>query len=222
MPGQRCWRWSVIAVALALLVLAVEPARAERPGIALPGRSGDEISANAEDLGLVDNHTYLSPQFGIEVTWSDAWQADAAEMESDTASELDRVSVISHDARFQAFFVKAYREDAESYADRFVAFRGDSGEGACLVGEGVHGDVVWLAYRYEEDGDDVFDLVEIRAVREQAVIQVVEVLGWQSSFDEAFATASGEIEIDGKEPFQTVSGWPEQPEDDMHPSGRGC
>jgi hypothetical protein len=209
--SQREWKaiWRQFAVVLAfLLILVPQPGFAERPELPGPHAASAGISATAAELGLIDTLSYASPQFGIEVSWTDAWQADPAAMESDPARALDRLSIVSESSRFQVFLVSADGEPVESYLERFVEFRTADDSSARVVSATTTGDHAVFAYHYIELGEDVYDLVEIRLVSNGSVIQVVEVIAWADEFDAAFDQVDGEIEVGREAPFLSATGWP--------------
>jgi hypothetical protein len=173
------------------------------------GEAFGRPETSAEELGLIDANTYASPQFGNVVTWRDPWEADSSSMESSQADALDRVSVVTDVARFQAFFISAQGETASEYADRFIEYRTDDDPTIELVNSGNTGEVYWIAYSYAAEGDIAYDVVEISLVDAGSTLQVVEMLGWPEGFGEAFDDGMRDIEVDGRVPFVVIEGWPE-------------
>lgn len=61
-----------------------------------------DVQAQLEEAGLVDETTYVSPQFGVEVTWDgDVWYADEDDertASSNTEEEVDTLALIRDDS----------------------------------------------------------------------------------------------------------------------------
>jgi hypothetical protein len=55
----------------------------------MPGQQDDPVSPSTdyEDLGLVSDSEYISPQFGIDVTWDDRWAFDESAFDIVIASD---------------------------------------------------------------------------------------------------------------------------------------
>jgi hypothetical protein len=163
----------------------------------------------AIELGLVGSMSYQSPQFGFEITWTDAWQADLSSMESNPEIALDRLSIVSGTARFQAFYVAAEGETAGEYAERFLEFRLSGDPSMEIVGTGDRRGVYWIAYTSESAGTDVKGVVEITLAGDGTAIQVVEIMDHAAEFERVFSDSQESIEVEGEGPFRVLLGWPE-------------
>ena len=163
----------------------------------------------AVELGLVGPMSYQSPQFGFEITWTDAWEADPSSMESNPEIALDRLSIVSGTARFQAFYVAAEGETAGEYAERFIEFRLSGDPSMAIVGTGDRRGVYWIAYTTESAGTEVRGVVEITLAGDGTAIQVVEIMDHAGEFDRVFSDSLESIEVEGEGPFRVLLGWPE-------------
>ena len=163
----------------------------------------------AVELGLVGPMAYQSPQFGFEITWSDAWEADLSSMESNPEIALDRLSIVSGTARFQAFYVAAEGETAGEYAERFLEFRMSGDPSMEVVGSGDRRGVFWIAYTFVSAGTEVKGAVEISLAGDGTAIQVVEIMDHAEQFDAVFSDSQESIAVEGTVPFRVLLGWPE-------------
>lgn len=213
-PDKKRTRQGIVVVLMLLVLLALMPNTSAQglKDATLPQESessADESAPQDQELGLIDDLAYESPQFGNRVTWVEPWVADLQSMETSPDRSLDRLSIVTDTTRFQAFFIAADGETAADYTDRFITYREDQDPSIEIFDRGARRGVEWIAYTYEEQGDLVYDLVEIRLVDDDTIIQVVEVIGWPEEFAESFEEAMSGVEIAGQAPFVLVEGWPE-------------
>jgi hypothetical protein len=160
------------------------------------------------EIGLIDGTTYQSPQFGYRISWDDGWSADTTSMESNPGISLDRLSIVSGSARFQAFYVAAEGESASEYAERFINFRTSGDPTMRIVTSGDRRGVVWIAYAMESQGSEALGVVEISLVGDGAIMQVIEVIDRSPTFGSAFDSAMASILVEGEPPFRILAGWP--------------
>ncbi len=175
----------------------------------IAGSAPESVAPNAHELGLIEANTYASPQFGTVVTWVAPWEADLASMETDSTNALDRLSIVTDSARFQAFFILAQGETPEEYASRFIEFRLNDDPTIKIVESGTIRGVYWIGYTYAAQGGIVQDIVEISLVGDSNTIQVVEIIGWPEEFNDSFDDAMDKIDVNGGAPFLVTDGWPE-------------
>jgi hypothetical protein len=208
---------------LTLVALLLAPGSAGGVGLAHDLKEGEgSQSANnqsdsmtratpggAVELGLVGPMAYQSPQFGFEITWSDDWAADLSSMESNAEIALDRLSIVSGTARFQAFYIAAEGETAGEYAERFLEFRLSGDPSMEIVGMGDRRGVYWIAYTFDAAGTEVKGAVEISLAGDGSAIQVVEIMDHAAQFETVFSASQESIAVEGAVPFRVLLGWPE-------------
>lgn len=133
------------------------------------GRSG--VDPALEDSGVIDEVTYESPNYGYELTWTEAWTV----IPDNTRSErdYDQVQLISEDNWVVSFSGEVLPEDVTivDYMDSLIASEEDSGSeillddaddeaGAYLAvyesDSGVEMVVYAVAMSYDRDGTAIF------------------------------------------------------------------
>jgi len=184
--------------------------------IASPNGAGAQIrerieaspEAEVDAAGVLGEFEYQSPQFGYTVEWAEPWVVDPAATESNIGIALDRLSLISGTARFQVFFVAAEGETAAEYAERFIDFRISYDPTTEIVTTGDRRGLTWIAYSFVSDGQQAVGVAEVSLSADGTAIQVVEVMDYDVTFEDAFDSASTGVELDGASPFRVLVEWP--------------
>jgi hypothetical protein len=196
---------NLIAIFTALMLLL---ATILSVGIAAAqGASNQELTP--EQLGLVEDDTYRSPQFGNQVSWDRHWEADLVNMSTDREHFLDQLSIVSESGRFQAFYVQSSDELLSKYLERFVKYREGVYEDLKVVDQDKDEDTYTLHLSWTEGGRAVESILEFSFVnRDLGVIQIVELITYPENAVNAFDQAQSGIFIAERKPFQVIQEFP--------------
>jgi hypothetical protein len=158
-----------------------------------------------EELGLIDETTWESPQFGTEVTWDDgAFTVNEDWLSSDEETLVDVLSLGGDGTTVEIYAVGITSTDygASDYLADLMAFREDNLGDAGFEEVLADGDdeTAWFAYSAAEGDDPFVALGEITFV-DGEFMHVAQLSVWLSDLEDGFPAVQDGIEVDGKEPF---------------------
>ena len=195
-------RITSVLLGLMIVVAGLESARSPI--------SAHAAQVEGEELGIVDDTTYRSPQFEVEVTWSGQWEVDERGLESSEEARLDRLSLQNESlsATFQAIFVLAGSETAAEYRDRLREFRRELYPDLTLIEETETGESATLLYSFEEAGFTYLSYIEVQLLEDESVFQLVELSVWEETGEAAFIDAQATIRVGDAAPFVQANVFP--------------
>jgi hypothetical protein len=178
--------------------------------------------AELEELGLVGEGEYESPQFGYAVEWSTEWALDeyyAVPLVSDTDAGVDEVylewtgeradpdetayAMVSGQANGEGVDETLERWTGDEYAERW----GEHVDANVII-EANDGDTgVVLFSLYREDTERQYYKINVVVEREGGEVLYLTLNTWEPDFEAAYAAAGG-ILVDG-EPLLTLTDWDE-------------
>jgi hypothetical protein len=197
-----------------------------RPGSTLPGKPGSSSPdqnesetgrggegldlAQYEDLGLLAEGDYVSPQFGVGVTWDDTWYFDASyedPITSDTAAGLDSLSLSWNGDENASIFVTivasegATPEDIVDYwASAEYLEETSSPDAEVLLQETSRsGSASVLVRDYLDDGTEVSIVRGALCADAQCdTLVMVAMFALPDVLPDAYEDARSDIELDGE------------------------
>jgi hypothetical protein len=172
------------------------------------GRGGQGADlADFEDLGLVDEGEYVSPQFDVEITWDDTWVFASTFEEPITSDEeagVDTMTVSWTGEGGSSIFITVADSGGEVTPEALADYRasdeyvGEDGE-VLLNDTSRSGAGAVLIRGFLEDGTEVLVLREAMCADAQCdSLAISMMVGEPNSFPDAYADARSDIEVDGE------------------------
>ncbi len=163
--------------------------------------------ADYEDLGLLDEGEYVSPQFDTEVLWEDAWSfyLDGDEpIISDTENATDSVTLVWNGEDFVLLYVDIYESDGftpvdleELWAsDDYLAESADP-DAEVLLQDSNRSTGSVLIRDYLSDGEEILLLRQATSLDGGDTLAVVTLIGLPDSFTDAYADAGDGLTVEG-------------------------
>lgn len=169
--------------------------------------NGADLDPEQEELGLVSETEYESPQHGYALEWDESWALDDEEEEplvSDEDSESDRLSLINEEdtafltiSGFPAqgdtpedaveYFATTYVEDNLSDQAEVLLEEADNELGAVVISDETESGLVLIQY---------FEFVVLE--ESDTIVQITLTVP-ADSFEDAFGAVEDEITLDGEQ-----------------------
>lgn len=179
------------------------------------GGQGTDLS-DYEELGLVSESEYVSPQHDVEVVWDDNWYFDDSAddpISSDASSGFDSISITWTGEAYVVTYIDILEsegfapEDYVEYwlSDEFASTVLDA-DAEILLEESSDSSGAVLYRDYLEDGTEISMLREATCLdRRCDLMATTMMIGLPETFGDAYADAEDGIEVDGDALFTTFS-----------------
>lgn len=179
-----------------------------------PEPSSDEADApNLEDLGVIAEGEYVSPQFDTEATWTSRWEVVETNLYSNEETLVDNIELTDPKANsFQLSLLVSNDETPEEYVERLLEARNDaddSGE-VEIIGQGDVEDRSFVIYITTIQDTVTYVYSEIGYYDEDDEVLIkTEIFAEPDSAQSVFDRVQKDIEIDGDPPFLNEDDLPE-------------
>ena len=178
---------------------------------------GDESSPDSDlsDLGIIDEGTYESPQFGVELTWPTEWEPAVESISSSEADGFDQITVYNADLD-STFYLSVFSIDEvtlDAWSSSFQDLADDDASGIEILDSSTENGTEVVLYRSEIGNDTWYGLIEVSEDEANEALIVAEVSGSQENVADAFDSIQTGIEINGDVPFLETEQFPELPAD---------
>ncbi len=162
----------------------------------------DESSGDLADLGLVDGGLYESPQFGIEVVWSNDWSPNPELLVSDQDAQVDNLGLNNEGG---ALILVTMFEAGDATPEDFAALwesdeflEENASEGAeVLRSDSTEDESAVLIADTLESGGDLWTLRQAYSLDGGDTIAIVMMLSLAEEFPDNLEAAQDGIEIEG-------------------------
>jgi hypothetical protein len=166
-----------------------------------------------QELGLVEDGRYVSPQLGAEVTWDERWALDVLTGEPIASDTLLREDTLALDwtggglDMLVVIFGEGKGEGITREMLEWLLPAGPEGDDIEVLQTAMSEDALALIVQSPEDlGDDFFMVSEISCVDERCdTISVVTLVGSADSIAEAYEEAQDGVSIDGSPVFTVLT-----------------
>ena len=179
-----------------------------------PEPSSDEADApNLEDLGVIAEGEYVSPQFDTEATWTSRWEVVETNLYSNEETLVDNIELTDPKANsFQLSLLVSNDETPEEYVERLLEARNDaddSGE-VEIIGQGDVEDRSFVIYITTIQDTVTYVYSEIGYYDEDDEVLIkTEIFAEPDSAQSVFDRVQKDIEIDGDPPFLNEADLPD-------------
>jgi hypothetical protein len=163
--------------------------------------------ADYEELGLLGEGEYVSPQFDTEVLWEETWSfyLDGDEpIVSDTENVTDSVTLVWNGEDFVLLYVDIYEADGFTPADLEELWASDDylaesadPEGEVLLQDSNRSTGSVLIRDYLSDGEEILLLRQATSLDGGDTLAVVTLIGLPDSFSDAYADAGDGLTVEG-------------------------
>ncbi|MGC4106473.1 MAG: hypothetical protein QM753_08980 [Thermomicrobiales bacterium] len=189
----------------------------ETPEAKGSGSTGSKKSTTGasdfEDLGVVGEGEYESPQYGIPVEWTDAWLVDESLDEpviSDTGSGTDQIGLIraesdgaeTYGALSVRFFEAGSSDTPESVVEYWTSkdyLNGGAGDGSTVLLQDAtktEGSVVLISEL--DNGDTLVQYLSVFFLDRGKTAVMIEFYSTDASIADAYADVEDGITVDGQ------------------------
>jgi len=169
--------------------------------------TGDDLS-DFEELGLIDQGEYVSPQFDTDVLWDETWSFDpeiSDPIVSDTDAVTDSLTLVWNGDDFILLYVDLYEADGFTPADYEELWASDAylaetadPDAEVLLQDSNRSTGSVLIRDYLSDGEEILLLRQAISLDRGDTIAVVTLIGLPDSFADAYADAGDGVTIDGE------------------------
>ena len=173
------------------------------PVFAAPTFGSAQPDSDPEDLGIVSDTEWESPQFATAVSWSGNWAPlFDGNTYSDLENEVDGLALLGDHGTYIAVALEIRDETIESYRDFILSFREEANADFDfeLIESGDTEDTSYFAYTATQDGQQFTDIIEVFYLSDD-LIGYSELLGWTYNVPVLFEEIQTEIELEGESPF---------------------
>jgi hypothetical protein len=171
--------------------------------VSAPQVSAGQSDPDPEELGIVSDTEWESPQFGTTIEWSENWEPQFDGLTySNLDDEIDGLSLLGEHGVYNAAVLGIRDETIESYRDFLLSFREEANADFEfeLIESGDTDDTSYFAYTAIQDDKEFTVLVEVFYLPDE-LIGYSELLGWTFNLPELFDDIQAGIAIDGETPF---------------------
>ena len=172
------------------------------------GQTGPQVDPESfEELGLVEEGLYESPQHGVEVTWDESllFAGDLTDpIISEAATGRDSIVLQIATGPLGLYYVDivpAASDDPESFAEYWASdeYLGDIGGELLMFDTSRSGSAAVLTREYLEDGSPIISMREVSCGGEGCdVLVVARVFSMEADFGDVFSTVRRSVEADGE------------------------
>lgn len=162
----------------------------------------DDVDGELAALGLVDDGLYESPQFGVEVEWSNDWELNLELLSSNEDNEVDNLGLNNDGGALVLVTIfeagEATPEDFAAYwqSDDFLE-ENASDDVEILMADSSRGESAVLISDTFDDGDEFWALRQAYSLDGGDTIAIVLMLGVADDFPDNLEDAQDGISIDG-------------------------
>jgi hypothetical protein len=173
--------------------------------------TGDDLA----DLGIIDEGTYESPQYGVELTWPSDWEPAEDAISSSEADGFDQLTVVNAELD-SAFYLSVFSIDAVtpvSWSESFQDLAEDEDNGIEILDSSTGNGTEVVLYRTEIGNETWYGLIEVYEDETNDALVVAEVSGSEENVAAAFESVQDDMELNGDAPFRETVEFPELPAD---------